>query len=133
MILILKKIAVWIVLLAFAFAGYAVNRPHVKQDAISLVSSQIIAHSMQVRAKDLKASHNPNGKGIFVYTQKKDGRGILRKALWLVFENEVFPLNSTAKEITPQLKWPEEIMPQDWSLTGLNLYSFHKPMQWIFG
>ena len=133
MLWILKKLAIWIILAGLALAGYEVNQPHTKQDAINLVASKVMAHSMHVQSKDLKTSPNPNGSGVFVYTKKRDGRGIERKALWLVFENEVFPLNSTAKELTPGLKWPEEIMPTDWQMTGLNMYSFHKPMQWIFG
>lgn len=133
MLFILKKLAVWIIIAGLAFVGLEIKQPHVKQDAIQLVASQVVAHSMHVQVKDLKASSNPNGQGIFVYTKKQDARGVERKALWLVFENEVFPLNATAKELSPQLKWPEELMPQDWSMTGLNLYSFHKPMQWIFG
>ncbi len=133
MLWILKKLAIWIFVAGLALAGYEVNQPHVKQDAINLVASKVMSHSMHVRSKDLKTSPNPNGAGVFVYTKKRDGRGIERKALWLVFEKEIFPLNSTAKELTPALKWPEEIMPTDWQMTGLNLYSFHKPMQWIFG
>lgn len=133
MIFLLKKLAVWIIVAGLAFAGFEVKNPHIKQDAVQLVAAQILAHSMHVEAKDLKARLNPNGNGVFVHTKKKDARGIERKALWLVFENEVFPLNSTAKELTPHLKWPEEIMPAGWQMTGLNLYSFHKPMQLIFG
>ncbi|HCM41949.1 MAG TPA: hypothetical protein DIS66_01355 [Candidatus Omnitrophica bacterium] len=133
MLFILKKLAVWIIIAGLAFAGYEVKHPHLKQDAVQLVASNIIAHSMHVQVRDLKARENPNGKGIFIHTKKKDGRGIERKALWIVFENEVFPLNSTAKELSPHLKWPEEIMPEGWQMTGLNLYSFHKPMQWVFG
>ena len=133
MLWILKKLAIWIIVAGLALAGYEVNQPHVKQDAINLVASKVMSHSMHVQSKDLKTSPNPNGSGVFVYTKKRDGRGIERKALWLVFEKEIFPLNSTAKELTPALKWPEEMMPTDWQMTGLNLYSFHKPMQWIFG
>ena len=133
MIWILKKLAVWIIVASLTFTGYLAKQHHPKQDAIKLVASKVMTHSMDVHAKDLHTSKNPNGDGIFVYTKKRDGRGIERKALWLVFEKEIFPLNSTAKELTPELKWPDELMPADWQMTGLNLYSYHKPMQWIFG
>ena len=133
MLFILKKLAIWIIIAGLAFTGYEIKQPHLKQDAINLVASKVLTHSMDVHSKDLKASKNPKGDGIFVFTKKRDGRGIERKALWLVFEKEIFPLNSTAKELTPELKWPEEIMPASWQMTGLNMYSFHKPMQWIFG
>ncbi len=133
MLWILKKLAIFIIVSVLAFAGYETHQPNLKHEAINLVASKVMAHSMNVHSKDLKASKNPNGDGIFVYTKKHDGAGIERKALWLVFEGEVFPLNSTAKELTPGLKWPEEIMPTDWQMTGLNMYSFHKPMQYIFG
>lgn len=133
MLWILKKLAVWIIIATLAFCGYEVTQPHPKQDAVHLVASKVMTHSMDVHSRDLKASKNPNGAGIFVYTKKRDQRGIERKALWLVLEKEIFPLNSTAKELTPELKWPEEVAPMDWKMTGLNLYSFHKPMQWIFG
>ena len=131
MLWVLKKLAIWIIVAGLAFAGYEIKQPHVKQNAIDLVASKVMTHSMDVHSKDLKARKNPTGDGVFVYTKKRDGRGIERKALWLVFEKEIFPLNSTAKELTPELKWPEEIMPVDWQMTGLNLYSFHKPMQYL--
>ena len=133
MLWVLKKLVIFVIVTALAFAGLTHKQPHLKQDAINLVALKIMPHSMSIHHKDLKTAKNPNGDGIFVYTKKRDGRGIERKALWLVFENEIFPLNSTAKELTPELKWPEELMPTDWQITGLNLYSFHKPMQWIFG
>ena len=133
MLWILKKLAIWIIVAGLALAGYEFSQPHVGHSAINLVASKVMTHSMNVQSRDLKTSKNPNGDGVFVYTKKRDGRGIERKALWLVFEKEIFPLNSTAKELTPELKYPEELMPVDWQLTGLNLYSFHKPMQWIFG
>ena len=133
MLWVLKKLAIWIIIAAFALTGYEIHQPNKNHDAINLVASKVMVHSMDVHSKDLKSSKNPSGDGVFVYTKKRDGNGFERKALWLVFEDTVFPLNSTAKELTPGLKWPEETMPIDWQMTGLNLYSFHKPMQWIFG
>lgn len=132
MLWIVKKLAIWIIVavLALSFGHQNINA---KEEALHLVAGKLLTHSMNVQLKDLKASTNPSGEGVFVYAKKKDIRGIERKALWLVFEHEIFPLNSTAKELTPRLKWPEEVMPADWNLTGLNLYSFHKPMQWVFG
>jgi len=116
-----------------ALSGCGVKKSVEETSAADIVASGMYYHALNFSATDLETRKNPDGEGVFVFAEKTKPTGISAKALWIVFQDKAYPLNTVAKQITPQLKWPREVHPKNWDMTGIDLYYYHKPMQWIFG
>lgn len=91
-------------------------------------------NKLGIKPEDLRALPNPRGKGTFVYSPNTRYSGVERLVIWLVLDNEAFPLNGATKgSVTPSLPWPREAPEEQWSATGLDPYSPSEALKIVFG
>jgi hypothetical protein len=82
----------------------------------------------------LRSRPNPKGDGTFVYVPKTRFYGVERKVVWLVIDNQAYPLNgATRGTVTPRLAWPREAPAAVWQRTGLDPYWAAEANGIVFG
>jgi hypothetical protein len=90
-------------------------------------------NKLKVGGAEFKTKPNPKGVGVFVYDPRTRFNGVQRNLVWLVIQDEAYPLNGTSKTLTPGLKWPREVEPKLWKQTGLDPYSATEAIKIVFG
>lgn len=105
-----------------------------RNPAVQIVSVNLTSNKLGIRDVDLLSKPNPKGEGTFVYVSKTNFEGVERNIIWLVIDDQVFPLNGATKGIvTSSLPWPREADPQLWSRTGLDPYMATEAIKIVFG
>ncbi|MCL4191901.1 MAG: hypothetical protein KJZ87_09150 [Thermoguttaceae bacterium] len=103
-------------------------------DAKRLVARGLVRDNERgVTADDLIAKPNPRGDGMLVYVAESRFDGVLRPLVWMVIEDQAYPLNSPSKGVTPSLPWPREGPEAVWKRTGLDPYSAGEAIDIVFG
>lgn len=102
--------------------------------AIDVVAASLGPNKLAVEASALKSRPNPKGEGTFVYVPQTRFHGVERMVIWLVIDNQAYPLNGATKgSVTPSLPWPREAPESVWAKTGLSPYSPGEANEIVFG
>ena len=105
-----------------------------KDPAIVTVTKNIGSNELGITTSSLRSKPNPLGEGTFVYVPKTRFNGVERKIIWIVIDDQVFPLNGATKgSLTPNLSWPREAPKNLWSRTGLDPYMASDAINLVFG
>lgn len=104
----------------------------VNQEAISVISSEIVATELDVDTSRLETIQNPKGEGVFVYYPETSFSEVERYLIWIVINNQGFALNSPSKETTPNLPFPREADNQLWERTNLDKYQATEAIELVF-
>lgn len=125
---------VTIVMLAF-LALFQTTYVHAQDDhyARGLVIQSLESNKFEVGGAEFKTKPNTRGEGIFVYDPRTNFRGVERHLIWLVIDDQAYPLNSPSKQLTPSLKWPREARPKVWKKTGLDPFQAGPAIKSVFG
>jgi hypothetical protein len=122
------------IFLAFFICCWVVTL-HAGEDqyARALVIQEVVPNKLSVGGREFKTKPNNKGEGIFVYDPRTVFNGVQRNLIWLVIEDEAYPLNGPSKMITPGLKWPREADPNVWKKTGLDPFAASEAIDMVFG
>ncbi len=104
----------------FAAAQVTTNDDHSARSVVILALQ--LPNKLGVGGAEFRTKPNPKGKGVFVYDPRTKFHGAERRLIWLVLDEQAYPLNGPSKMLTPRLKWPREIDPKIWKTTGLDPY-----------
>lgn len=127
--LILATIWLWI---GHAWLGAAQAKDDHYARSIVILELQL-PNDLRVGGAEFKTKPNPKGTGVFVYDPRTRFDGVQRNLVWLVVEDEAYPLNGASKTLTPKLKWPRDVAPSLWKQTGLDPYSATEALKIVFG
>lgn len=101
---------------------------------IVAVSNHLHGNKLGITQEDLRSIPNPRGQGTFVFSTTKNFHGTQRLIVWLVLNDQPFPLNGATKgSVTPNLPWPREAPQEQWATTGLDPYSPKEALKIVFG
>lgn len=92
-----------------------------------------LPNKLRVAGWEFRTKPNPKGAGVFVYDPRTRFHGVERYLIWLVVNDDAYPLNGASKNLTPSLKWPREAAPEVWKTTGLDPYSASEAIKIVFG
>lgn len=108
--------------------------PGVKQNdhARGLVIRALESNDLGVRGKEFKTVNNPKGEGVLVFDPRTRFNGVERYLIWLVVNDEAYPLNGASKNLTPRLKWPREADSKTWKTTGLDPHFVTEVIEFVF-
>jgi hypothetical protein len=130
----MKRLILAIVLLWIGHAEVGVAQAKDDHYARSIVILALqMPNNLKVGGAEFKTKPNPKGTGVFVYDPRTRFNGVQRNLVWLVIEDEAYPLNGPSKTLTPELKWPREAAPSLWKQTGLDPYSATEALKIVFG
>ena len=102
--------------------------------ARGLVIQALIPNQLNIGGREFKTLDNPRGEGVFVYDPRTRFNGVQRYLIWMVIEDEAYPLNGAIKNLTPDLKWPRDAKDPDiWKKTGLDPYMATEAINIVFG
>lgn len=101
--------------------------------ARGLVIQALIPNELNVGGREFKTLDNPKGEGVFVYDPRTSFSGVKRNLIWIVIDDEAYPLNGASKNLTPDLKWPREADPDIWKKTSLDPYVATEAINIVFG
>ena len=91
-----------------------------------------LPNKLQVGGREFKTKQNPKGEGVFVYDPRIRFNGVERNLIWLVLDDIAYPLNSSSKMLTPNLKWPREAPRSTWKKTGFSPFSATEAIEIVF-
>lgn len=92
-----------------------------------------LPNNLKVGGAEFRTKDNPKGEGVFVYDPRTTFNGVQRYLIWIVLDDEAYPLNGPSKMLTPGLKWPRDVAGKTWEKTGLSPYSATEATSIIFG
>ena len=92
-----------------------------------------LPNKLGVGGREFKTKPNPKGAGVFVFDPRTTFSGVKRNLIWLVIDDEAYPLNGPSKKLTPSLKWPREADPKTWKKTGLDPFMATEAIEIVFG
>lgn len=101
--------------------------------AIPIVAKNIGTNKLDVKPGDLRAVKNPKGDGTFVFVRKTRFSEVPRYVIWMVIDNQAYPLNAPTKLVTENLPWPREAPEAVWKRTNLSPYEASSALQFVFG
>ena len=111
----------------------SVTETFIDEEARSLVIRHIEPNNLKVGGREFQTMPNPKGAGVFVFDPRTRFDGIKRNLIWLVVNQQAYPLNGPSKTITPTLKWPREADQKIWNTTGLSPYMATDAIEIVFG
>lgn len=131
------RLVIILVVMVAACANEASDPNNLPASSSSVTATQIVAvtlgvNDLGITPSDLKEQANPQGDGTFVYASETMFSGVERFILWMVVDDEAYPLNGATKDVTPSLKWPREALDQTWQKTGLDRFSATESIDLIF-
>ena len=114
------------------FSGSHVNA---KDDhyARGIVIQALEPNKLGVGGAEFRTKPNIKGDGVFVYDPRVRFHGVERYLIWLVIDDDAYPLNGPSKKLTPGLKWPREAEPNTWKKTGLDPFMCTEAINIVFG
>lgn len=114
------------------FGAFNVNS---KDDhyARGIVIQALEPNKLGVGGAEFRTKPNIKGDGVFVYDPRTRFHGVARYFIWLVIEDDAYPLNGPSKMLTPSLKWPREEKPSIWKRTGLDPFMAEEAINMVFG
>ena len=87
------------------------NDSYVPTAEIRVVAQHLAGNKLGIKAEDLRSVPNPRGQGTFVYSPHTRFDGVERNVIWLVLDEQAFPLNGATKgSVTPSLPWPRNAL-----------------------
>jgi hypothetical protein len=92
----------------------------VLQNAITLVSNNIIANNFGLSKTDSKAIENSYGEGVLVYVEESRFMGVKRNFIWVTVDEDIFVVNSPGKLLSPHFP-SREGDETVWRRTGLDM------------
>jgi len=119
-----------IIVLFWSFPAYGEDDLYARGLVIQALK---LPNKLGVGGREFRTKSNPRGKGVFVYDARTRFHGVKRYLLWLVVDDQTYPLNGASKNLTPALKWPREANQKIWKATGLNPFSPTESIEIIFG
>lgn len=115
-------------LILFTFIGFTKDNHYAR----GIVIQAIEPNNLRVGGAEFKTLDNPKGQGVFVYDPRTNFNGVKRNLIWLVIDDQAYPLNGASKNITPSLKWPREADSSTWKKTGLDQYIATEAIEIVF-
>jgi hypothetical protein len=114
---------------------FGVSHVNAKDDhyARGLVIQALELNKLGVGGAEFRTKPNINGDGVFVYDPRTRFHGVERYLIWLVIDDDAYPLNGPSKMLTPGLKWPREAEPNTWKKTGLDPFMAKEAINIVFG
>ena len=106
----------------------------VDKKAVAIISSALKENKtkIQINPNKLITIPNPKGEGIIVYYPETQFLGVKRYLIWIVIDNDAYPLNGASKNLTPNLKWPREADEKIWNKTGLDKFDSIEIIKEVF-
>lgn len=92
-----------------------------------------LPNKLGVGGREFRTKPNPKGTGVFVYDPRTRFHGVKRNLIWLVVNDQAYPLNGPSKMLTPALGWPREAEQKIWKTTGLSPYMATEAIKIVFG
>jgi len=99
---ILCSVIVATLLLSIPPSVYSAEDHYARELVIQALDLQ---NNLGVSGREFKTKPNPKGKGIFVYDPRTNFNGAKRNLIWIVIDDEAYPLVGASKNLTPSLKW----------------------------
>jgi len=104
----------------------------INNKAIKLITDNLSGNMFDLTENDLKVKDNTKGNGVFVYVQQTRFHGVERYILWIVVDNQAYPLNGATKNITPDLPWLREAGNEVVDKIGINKSSATEAIDIVF-
>ncbi len=101
--------------------------------AIKIVAHALGSNKLGITANDLREKPNPKGDGVLVFVPQTRFSGTERFIIWMVIDEQAYPLNGATKNLTPNLKWPREVPDTIWERTYLNPFMANEAIEIVFG
>lgn len=127
---ILCSVIVAALLLSLPLSVYSAEDHYARGIVIQALD---LPNNLGVSGREFKTKPNPKGKGIFVYDPRTKFNGAKRNLIWIVIDDEAYPLVGASKNLTPSLKWPREADPKVWKTTKLDPYMATEAIKIVFG
>jgi hypothetical protein len=93
-----------------------------QQRAVEFIAAKIEPNDLGIVNTNLAAKDNQFGAGILVFTARSDAPADIPLAVWLVVDEEAYPLGIPAHLATPSLPCPCNAPQGFWESAGLNPY-----------
>jgi len=85
--------------------GFAEDNHHAR----GIVIQAVEPNKLKVGGAEFKTIDNPKGDGVLVYDPRTEFYGVKRYLIWMVINDEAYPLNGPSKMVTPSLSWPRDM------------------------
>lgn len=136
---ILFLVCIVVFILVGFFANYSTNCTDFTKDkqngsAIQTIAKNIKGNELGITKSDLCTKKNPMGEGTFVFSKRIIFSALKKYIIWLVIDNQAFPVNGDTKGfVTPNLPYPREAPENLWVRTGLDPLFPSEAIDLVFG
>lgn len=126
---LIMLITITILLTSFAMAQSSKEEKWARVTVIEAVEK----NKLGVGGAEFLTKPNMQGEGVYVYDPRTLFHGVERYLIWVVIDDDAYPLNSPSKMVTPGLKWPREAKKGIWERTNLDCCSATDSIDIVFG
>ena len=116
----------------YVYKGQTASGAKQNDYARGLVIQVLEPNKLGVGGREFKTVNNPKGEGVLVFDPRTRFNGAERYLIWLVVNDEAYPLNGASKNLTPNLKWPRDADSKIWKSTGLDPYSATEIIDFVY-
>ena len=128
----MKKLIMLITVSMFLASIAMAQNPTEEKWARVTVIEAVERNKLGVGGREFLTKPNTQGDGIYVYDPRTRFHGVERYLIWVVIDEEAYPLNSPSKMVTPGLKWPREAKKGVWERTNLDCCSATDSIDMVF-